>query len=279
MDLIIIREALVLIAGGGQQQGNRPIAPADIPRGLIRLIFDPNLPVGTGLLIDGTTMVAGTGGAGDFTIGIGTAAEALGLPVAPGDPVPDMAPDEKIEDGDIVIANPIENDAAVSYLLMSRYPYTIEAGFKQQLANDREWLIEFDRGGSYGKARYTLPEGRYDFVVTEKGWELSTRSYKVTIDNTQGKDDFNYVVDNRRVTVKPGESQVLESKHPIAVNFHRGDQGDEAVRKNLNKSGTYKIAVNTDTNLLDLYALAPEESEEPAGPVLEGTPLITGQEE
>jgi hypothetical protein len=35
-----------------------------------------------------------------------------------------------------------------------------------------KWVIEFDRGGQFGKARYALRSGIYRFDLTNKGWEL-----------------------------------------------------------------------------------------------------------
>ena len=45
-----------------------------------------------------------------------------------------------------------------------------------------------------------------------------------------------------------------ESSEPIVVSFDRGEGVGKPARKNLNKSGTYKIAIDTDTNYLDLFA-------------------------
>ena len=40
----------------------------------------------------------------------------------------------------------------------------------------------------------------------------------------------------------------------MVVKFDRGEGPDNPARKNLNKSGTYKVAVDTNTNYLDLFA-------------------------
>lgn len=36
--------------------------------------------------------------------------------------------------------------------------------------------IEFDRGGSFGPARYELTTGQYEFTLTSHGWDLAPRS-------------------------------------------------------------------------------------------------------
>lgn len=37
-------------------------------------------------------------------------------------------------------------------------------------------VIEFDRGGDFGSARYDLTAGDYEFVITARGWDLQRRT-------------------------------------------------------------------------------------------------------
>jgi hypothetical protein len=60
-------------------------------------------------------------------------------------------------------------------------------------------------------------------------------------------------MNNEVVTVKAGEQKEIESTDPIVLAFDRGEGAEKPARKNLNKSGTYKIAIDTDTNYLDLF--------------------------
>ncbi len=251
-NLLIIRDILVEAANTNGPTRFTPINGAQIPRGIVRVIYDPDLPVGTGLLVNETTMIAGSGGRGELQTGIASAAEALGLPVAPGVPVADLGKDENPPKGGILITNPEDNSGTIKYVLASAHSYELKNGYRQLLPGDQKWLIEFDRGGSYGSARYTLAEGIYDFKVGNKGWDMVSRPLKAVIDNSDGVDDFHYVQDNERKVVKAGESLTIENKSPVVISFDRG--GEAASRKLLNKSGTYKVAVNIESNRYDLFA-------------------------
>jgi hypothetical protein len=72
----------------------------------------------------------------------------------------------------VTIRNPAATGVQLSYTLDARYPYDIEAGQTQQLTRKGSYLVEFDRGGEFGRARYTITEGLYDFTLTDHGWEL-----------------------------------------------------------------------------------------------------------
>jgi hypothetical protein len=50
--------------------------------------------------------------------------------------------------------------------------HAMKPGFEHSLSGGSQWLVEFDRGDDFGIARYGLVSGRYEFVVTERGWEL-----------------------------------------------------------------------------------------------------------
>jgi hypothetical protein len=212
-------------------------------------------------------LVVGTGGSGEFWLDRQCAAAALGLPVAPGDPVPDITEGEATT---LSVGTVIQQAAVVGgevhYVLNNRYPYTIQPGQRQSLPANRSWTIEFDRGNSQGTARYSLERGVYEFRVVKERWDLVHLRFDVTIDNRAGKQDFQYVAGDKVMTVKAGEQQSHNSAEPLIVKFDRGEGPEQAATKNLNKSGTYKVAVNTDTNLLDLYAMSESEPPRAATP-------------
>ena len=267
-NLLIIRDILAQASNAEPPARFTPVPPATIPTGIIRVIYDPDLPVGAGLWINEGAMIAGTGGRGELQTGIASAAEALGLPVAPGDPIADLGKDENPPKGGILIGNPEENAGSIKYVLASVHPYELQKGFRQHLPGDQPWLIEFDRGGAYGRARYTLTEGIFDFKVGDKGWEMVTRPLKAVIDNRDGQHDFHYVEDNKRQTVKAGESKTIENKAPVVISFDAGKES--ASRKLLNKSGTYKVAVDIETNRYDLFAMMSSDSKSPVTGVISG---------
>lgn len=71
----------------------------------------------------------------------------------------------------IRIVNPPANRDAVSYTL-NGFAFTIRPGEKQDLQGDRRWVIDFDRGGQFGKASYGLYPGVFTFTPSQRGWEL-----------------------------------------------------------------------------------------------------------
>jgi hypothetical protein len=81
----------------------------------------------------------------------------------------------------IRIVNPASSRANLSYTL-NGVAYTIQPGESQDLREDRAWVIEFNRGGSFGQARYGLQTGMYSFSVTDHGWEL----YRGPLEQTSG---------------------------------------------------------------------------------------------
>ena len=110
---------------------------------------------------------------------------------------------------------------------------------------------------------YTLRDkGDYEFCIVNKCWELKSVKYDITIDNRAGNQDFQYVVENKVVTVPAGETKRQQSDEPIIVAFDRGNGPDEPARKNLNKSGVYKVAVDPDTNYLELFPETPVAKQE-----------------
>jgi len=158
----------------------------------------------------------------------------------------------------VVLDNPDDSGGALSYVLAGSYPYTIEAGYAQVLTGKPSWLIEFDRGGSFGSASYDLGPGSYTFTVTEKGWELYNTLFTVVLDNTANQNEFNFIQDGRVQTVKAGEFCTLSGKYAIVISFDRGDGG--APCEKTCKSGTYRIGLNDQTKLLDLQAVSGPES-------------------
>jgi hypothetical protein len=256
-DFIAVRDAFLVVAGSPPRARGGPLPVAAVPVGVIWILYDPSLAAGTALLVNDMILVVGTGGRGQFTLVRDCAAAALGLPVAPGDPVPDIGETEAAALREVVVIRHAADAASeVNYVLNGRFPYAIQPGHMQKLSANRQWSIEFDRGNSQGSARNALTRGVFEFRVVNGRWDLVRVRFDVTIDNREGTQDFQYVAGNLVVTVKAGESKTHNSTEPLIVKFDRGEGPEQAATKNLNKSGTYKVAVNTQTNLLDLYAMS-----------------------
>jgi hypothetical protein len=129
--------------------------------------------------------------------------------------------------------------------------FTIDPGSSQELSGKESWLIQFERGGNNGSARYTLTDGTYTFSITNKGWELSSAVCDVTLDNSANAADFNYLNGDRVETVPAGQSKALSSRFPIVVRFDRGDGGPPVARR-LQGQRTYRVAWDPAAQAIDL---------------------------
>lgn len=90
--------------------------------------------------------------------------------VAPGNVLPSPAT-AAFTGGPIQIVSPAGVGGTVNYAL-NNYKYSIQPGQTQTIQADRDWIITFGRGESFGSAKYALTPGVYQFAVTAKGWEL-----------------------------------------------------------------------------------------------------------
>lgn len=254
MRMLVVRDAFRLV-GESAPRGREPaFSVTAIPRGVIWIVFDPTLAPGTALVVTDQVIVCG-GGSGELYVIHTSVAEALGLPVGRGAPVPDV--EEEAVRGTseaVVIRNREDASVSVNFVLNERQPHTLPPGRSLDVPANQKWVIEFDRGGGSGTARYGLAQGVYEFRVVDQHWDLVKLKFEVTIDNREGPQDFVYVMNNEVVTVPAGEAQTHVDSEPIVVEFDRGAGPEAPARKNLNKSGTYKVAVNTDSNYLDLFS-------------------------
>jgi hypothetical protein len=70
----------------------------------------------------------------------------------------------------VSISNPSETGQAVKYVLGADEG-SLEPGYTTDYSQGTQ-VIVFDRGDSFGEARYTLAPGTYRFVATDRGWDL-----------------------------------------------------------------------------------------------------------
>src|SRR5690606_19347575 len=127
--------------------------------------------------------------------------------------------------------------------------YTMRPGESQWLETTYE--ITFHRGGQFGTARYSLPPGTYEFVVTDRGWDLKRRTYEVTIDNSRYPGSFGYTVGTQQFTLQPCERRSPQTDYPLVVVCGRGD-GGQPPRKRL-RPGTYQVGIDVHHARLDLF--------------------------
>ncbi|MEK6237297.1 MAG: hypothetical protein N2C14_21510, partial [Planctomycetales bacterium] len=140
------------------------------PSGVVPVVYDPSLPRGETHLLNDYAIVGGTGGQGIMRCEMNTAARVLGVPVAEGEPVPEWR-DEADPLNGVVIVNPTYTRTAINFLANNK-AHRAEPGQNERLAEARSYLVEFDRGGRYGRARYDLTRGVYIFIPSARGWDL-----------------------------------------------------------------------------------------------------------
>jgi hypothetical protein len=237
-----------------------PMGP-DVP-----LVLVPGLPDGWLMPLDGGAVMIGMGAPGDgIWLGMGDPLEVAGLPVPMEGAEPAAATTADFSAGQIILANPTTE--TVNYNL-NQLPYQMAPTFEQTLPAGTTWTIEFDRGGSFGMARYDLAEGYYVFAITDRGWELYKRTFTTTLNNSANSFAFNYVIDDQQQTLNPGETHDLNGVFPPIVRFDNGSGQEQSRRL---ESGDYQIAVADDLTI-DIYRA--EEVSAPQAPqaVVAGTP-------
>ncbi|MEZ6073365.1 MAG: hypothetical protein R3C10_24595 [Pirellulales bacterium] len=170
----------------------------------------------------------------------------LPTPVCPVNPLPVHPVDGHV----VTVINPTITGGRVQFRLDDAQ-FQLDAGYQQAATTAGSHKIVFDRGGSFGEAHYTLSEGTYQFVVSDRGWDLEKKSYRVTIDNSQGQYDFRYTIAGELHTVAAGDTNQHKDSFPLVVEFDQG-RGESAER--MLEEGTYGIGINPETGLWDMFA-------------------------
>lgn len=219
-----------------------------LPAGSVPIIMNPKLPAGNAVSLGNGYVMVGTGGVGALELTSGSVAQMMGLPVAPGTPVPAHG-GEMALDG-VVLINPSDSGTTVHYRLKDK-DYTMDPGYSQVLPGE-SWLVDFHRGGSFGRKSYTLSSGAYAFTPTGQGWELYAKTFQITIDNSDNPNEFHYAVQNEHSSVGPRQTRTHDSKYPIYLRFDRGN--GNATKQVRMQEGTYKVAINPSDGLWDLYS-------------------------
>lgn len=224
-------------------------AVARLPAGRITLLFDPSLPLGTAIVLSKDAMLIGNEGAGPMSISDGNAAQALKLPIVTGSPIPEAQGDEIV--GGTLIVNPPSSRATINYNINGNH-YVMEPGMRQKLPGDRKWVIEFDRGQSFGASAYTLAPGTYHFTPSDLGWQLYRQRFDVVLDNSQSNQEFHFIFQGEDMAVAAEATKTISSIYPIVVRFDRGN-GSEFVAKEIKTSGNVQVGVNATDNQWDLF--------------------------
>lgn len=239
--MVIDQQVLAWLDGTQPGLVDVPFGP-DVPIALV-----PGLPDGLLIPLDGGAVMMGMGAPGDeILLGTGNPAEVAGFPVALPDaePVADYAGAPTA--GTIILGN--AGQETVNYNV-NQLPQNLPPRYEQTLATGSTWLIEFDRGGGNGLARYTLSDGYYEFRPTERGWELFRQSFTATLENSANDFTFNYVIDDQHQELIAGQSHELTGAYPPVIRFNNG--AGQELTKRLG-SGRYKVALGPDQTF-DVY--------------------------
>ncbi len=218
-----------------------------LPLGMgTQVIYVPDMPSGQIVSLGNGTILVGTGGATTGVVMMTcNAVQAAGLSIGVGPPVPDTDVEEMLSG--VLLLN--KGEQAVHYNVNSDQ-FSMTPDYTQALPGGSTWAVEFDRGGSLGKAKYGLSDGTYAFTPTDTGWELYEQpESKVTIDNSDNEFAFNYVLNNTQQTVAAGQAKEHSNKYPMVIRF---DDGTGQERRKLLVKEKYKLAVTAE-GTMDLY--------------------------
>ena len=163
----------------------------------------------------------------------------------PSNPLPETPMDPALA---IIVTNPEKNGAAISFVAGGQ-TFTVAPGFQQVVRQAGSVEVRFDRGGALGTARYSLHSGVYQFLVTDEGWNLFRKVYRVTLDNRENPFPFRYLVGNTVEEVPANGTREYEEDAPLVLTFDPGT-GEPATRTL--DTGNYRIAINPDSQLWDL---------------------------
>jgi hypothetical protein len=211
----------------------------------VPIILVPKLPRGTIFVLGNGAVVIGVQGLCSFMdVGRGNVAQCAGMTVGIGAPLGDSK--SKLLSGGTLLINP---EKLPIHYRVNDHPFSMEPNFRQTLPGGRTWVVAFDRGGSFGRARYTVSQGTYKFMLTDKGWDLFKVTFGVTIDNAENPFEFLYLVNNFEQGLAPGEAKKHTHVYPMIVRFDNG-RGETKAKKL--EDGRYKVAVTLE-NTLDLF--------------------------
>jgi hypothetical protein len=244
-----------------------PRVSADVPWpvGLVPVIYYPKLPLGQVFILGNDCLLAGGGAGTDINFSEATAAQAMGLPVYDYPAVPNTD-ESAVQNVGVVLRNPESNGDTIHYTIQD-YDATayknkdyskmkadkiLPGGDKPYRKSASQW-IRFSRGDGLGYTENKLDDGAFYFAPAAdgNGWELRLDQTIVTIDNAGNRQDFYYVIDNRQSIVAAKQKAEHVSRYGSICVFDRGD--GQVLRKKLKTNTVYRVGVNIDTNLWDLF--------------------------
>lgn len=105
--------------------------------------------------------------------------QTAAAPNLPNNPVPSRTAARETSSAvrsTVSIANPGGSGGQVSFIVDGDREITLAPGETKILDDGESYVVEFDRGESFGTTKLTLNDGSYEFAVTTSGWDLQRRS-------------------------------------------------------------------------------------------------------
>ena len=87
-----------------------------------------------------------------------------------------MKPNDLSGGREVRVVNPANSRATVYFVADQSTEAELAPGETRVYTAQPAVVIEFDRGGDFGTARYRLTDGEHEFVATDRGWDLVRRS-------------------------------------------------------------------------------------------------------
>jgi hypothetical protein len=107
----------------------------------------------------------------------------------------------------VLIRNPAKTETTLSYTIDSQDEHEIAPGQSQRLTAKRTYVIDFDRGGDFGHACYSIYEGWYQFTLSDRGWELFRQQGPMPADETTKVKANPLPGQEKKTAEKPGVKQ------------------------------------------------------------------------
>lgn len=226
-----------------------------LPTGLVNIVYHPQLPNQSVVVINPQTVVVGTGGQGVFHMEPGYVAEALGNRIADRIPLPHDR--SQLVRGGILIVNPTQTKV---HFRIDGDENVLNPGARKSFATDTAKVISFDQGNGKKTIRYSLKPGTYRFLIEREGWNVLKTKFEVLISNQGNFDPFHYFVQNEEKTVEPEGTNRHTDDYPITIGFDRGNGAEMKQVLFEEKTGTLQVAINPGDNLWDLYDIPANEN-------------------
>jgi hypothetical protein len=260
VSLAQLRDTLRNFVGEGAEPG---ITLGSVqPDSNFKVIRSPSF-AGTPVALDTETLLVpapsrGPGG-GKLTIGEASAAQ-VGLPIlgANGPPAPE-AKGAPIATTGLTFTLPADAGADLLLWVLNpdgvRFtPFTLKPGAAETIPHRTRAQICYLDGKSANPTPWReLPAGTFEFQRSGGMWQVFSKPFPITLDNTANAFPFAYRIDGQAGTLPPRQSVTLSRTSPTTiVEFARGNN-QVAARLLLPGKPRYAVRLDGDSQGIDLF--------------------------